>query len=115
MRVCSSKRARAHKHTQGTAALPVLRCKNKFAFVAEEIKGGYRDLMLSVLYEEPVCGLRIIGEIQAHARTQKYARAHAEYTRKDTSFYVLPLLHQERLRERELEWEGGRRIVGVGE
>jgi hypothetical protein len=49
--------------------------------------------MLSVLYEEPVCGLRIIGEIQAHARTQKYARAHAEYTRKDPSFYIPPLLH----------------------
>jgi hypothetical protein len=73
---CSSKLARAH--TQGTAPLPVLRCKNKFAFAAEEIKGGYRDLMLSVLYEEPVCSLRIIGEIQAYARIQKYAQALTE-------------------------------------
>lgn len=44
--------------------LPVLRVKNKFAFASEELKGGYRDLMLSVLYEEPELGLRIIGEIQ---------------------------------------------------
>jgi hypothetical protein len=44
--------------------LPVLRVKNKFAFAPEELKGGYRDLMLSVLYEEGDSCLRIIGEIQ---------------------------------------------------
>ena len=45
-------------------SLPVVRVKNKFAFAKEELKGGYRDLMLSVLYEDPEVGLRIIGEIQ---------------------------------------------------
>ena len=43
--------------------LPVVRVKNKFALPADELKGGYRDLMLSVLYEGQH-GLRIIGEIQ---------------------------------------------------
>ena len=47
-----------------TAALPVVRVKNKFAFERGELRGGYRDLMLSVLFEEPKSGLRIIGEIQ---------------------------------------------------
>ena len=47
------------------AALPVVRVKNKFGFAREELRGGYRDLMLSVLYEDPESRLRIIGEIQA--------------------------------------------------
>ncbi len=28
------------------------------------LKGGYRDLMLSLLYEDEECGLAIVGEIQ---------------------------------------------------
>ncbi len=82
VRACSSTpnpkcaHTNARTHTQVARALPVLRCKNKFAFAAEEIKGGYRDLMLSVQYEEPDCGLRIIGEIQAHARFLKCAHSH---------------------------------------
>ncbi len=69
---------RARAPTQGTRALQVLRCKNKFAFEEEELKGGYRDLMLSVLYEDPVCGLRIIGEIQVRACIQvdRHRNAH---------------------------------------
>ena len=45
-------------------SLPVVRIKNKFAYDIEALKGGYRDLMLSVLYEDPESHLRIIGEIQ---------------------------------------------------
>ena len=44
--------------------LPVVRVKNKFAFAATELKGGYRDMMLSVLHEDTESSLRIIGEIQ---------------------------------------------------
>jgi hypothetical protein len=46
--------------------LPVVRIKNKFAFAREELSGGYRDLMLSVVHEE-ANGLRVIGEIQVGA------------------------------------------------
>ena len=46
------------------SCLQVVRVKNKFAFAREELNGGYRDLMLSVLYADPLSGLRIIGEIQ---------------------------------------------------
>jgi hypothetical protein len=48
---------------QSGAVLPVVRLKNKFAMSASELNGGYRDLILSVLYEGQH-GLRIIGEIQ---------------------------------------------------
>ncbi len=48
---------------QGGDVLPVVRLKNKFAMSAGELNGGYRDLILSVLYEGQH-GLRIIGEIQ---------------------------------------------------
>ena len=43
--------------------LPVVRIKNKFAFLAGGLNGRQRDLMLSVIYEGQY-GLRIIGEIQ---------------------------------------------------
>ena len=42
----------------------VVRVKNKFAFATDELNSGYRDLMLSVLYEDSASDLRIIGEIQ---------------------------------------------------
>ena len=51
----------------GPGPLPVLRVKNKFAFAAAELRGGYRDLMLSGLYQDPGSRLGIIGEIQAPA------------------------------------------------
>jgi hypothetical protein len=54
---------------RGAKELPVLRVKNKFAFAPDELKGGYRDLMLSVLYEDGDSSLRIIGEIQARILT----------------------------------------------
>ncbi len=44
--------------------LVVCRLKNKFALPAEELKGGYRDVMVFVVYTDPESGLRIIGEIQ---------------------------------------------------
>ena len=44
--------------------LQVVRIKNKFAFAREELNGGYRDLMLSVLYLDSASNLSIIGEIQ---------------------------------------------------
>lgn len=44
--------------------LRVVRVKNKFSFSPDELHGGYRDLMLSVLYQDADSGLRIIGEIQ---------------------------------------------------
>ena len=50
--------------SNGEKELPDLRVKNKFAFAPEELKGGYRDLMLSVLYEDRNSNLCIIGEIQ---------------------------------------------------
>jgi hypothetical protein len=40
-----------------------VRVKNKFNFRAEELVGGYRDLMVSVVYRAP-SGLAIVGEIQ---------------------------------------------------
>ena len=41
------------------------RVKNKFAFSKDDIKGGYRDIMMSVLFQqEGPDPLRIIGEIQ---------------------------------------------------
>ena len=40
-----------------------MRVKNKFNFRAEELVGGYRDLMVSVVYRAP-SGLAIVGEIQ---------------------------------------------------
>ena len=45
----------------------VVRVKNKFAFPASELVGGYRDLMVCVLFEGS-CGLRIIGEVQIQDR-----------------------------------------------
>ncbi len=39
--------------------------KNKIGFARDDLNGGYRDLMLSALYEDITTGLRIIGEIQA--------------------------------------------------
>ena len=33
------------------AGLPLCRIKNKFALSSEELVGGYRDLMLCVVYE----------------------------------------------------------------
>jgi hypothetical protein len=46
--------------------LRVVRVKNKFGFAREDLNGGYRDLMLSTLYEDINTGLRIIGEIQVY-------------------------------------------------
>ncbi len=43
--------------------LSVCRIKNKFALGQDQLVGGYRDLMLCVLTENPD-GLCIIGEIQ---------------------------------------------------
>ena len=49
---------------QNSLELPVVRVKNKFNFAQEELKGGYRDLMLSVLHDDSDSELCIIGEIQ---------------------------------------------------
>jgi hypothetical protein len=43
----------------------VCRIKNKFSFAKEDIVGGYRDLMIGVVFEDK-SGLKIIGEIQIH-------------------------------------------------
>ena len=48
--------------------LRLCRIKNKFAFSDDDLLGGYRDVMVSVIFEG-VGGLRIIGEIQVHDRT----------------------------------------------
>ena len=49
--------------TAARTGLPVCRVKNKFAFQREDVVGGYRDVMLCVVYT--ACdGLGIIGEIQ---------------------------------------------------
>lgn len=45
------------------AKLQVCRIKNKFSFSSEDLVGGYRDLMLLVVFEGTE-GLRIVGEIQ---------------------------------------------------
>jgi len=45
--------------------MPVVRCKNKFAFEDVSCYDGYRDLLLSVVYTGQK-GLRVIGEIQFH-------------------------------------------------
>ena len=34
-----------------TAGLPLCRIKNKFALSSDELVGGYRDLMLCIVYE----------------------------------------------------------------
>ena len=44
-------------------SLRVVRVKNKFALAREELVGGFRDLMLSLLFTG-LGGLRIIGEVQ---------------------------------------------------
>ncbi len=44
--------------------LVVCRVKNKFAMAAEELHGGYRDIMVLMVYTEPGSKLRIIGEVQ---------------------------------------------------
>jgi len=49
-------------------ALQVCRVKNKFGVPEEALIGGYRDLMLSVVFTG-ADGLRIIGEIQIQDRT----------------------------------------------
>jgi len=46
----------------------VARIKNKFGLAREDTVGGYRDLMISVIFTEPRSGLRIIGEVQIHDR-----------------------------------------------
>ncbi len=51
----------------GEAGLRVCRIKNKFSFRREELVGGYRDLMICVIFTG-VSGLRIIGEIQVQDR-----------------------------------------------
>jgi hypothetical protein len=48
--------------------LQVSRVKNKFGLARKDTIGGYRDLMISVIFTEPRSGLRIIGEIQIHDR-----------------------------------------------
>ena len=50
------------QHEESTC-LRVCRLKNKFAFEKDKLVGGYRDVMLCVLFIEDD-GLRIIGEIQ---------------------------------------------------
>jgi hypothetical protein len=44
--------------------LVVRRVKNKFSMAAEEVQGGYRDIMVLMVYTEPRSKLRIIGEVQ---------------------------------------------------
>ena len=48
---------------QAKTGLQLVRVKNKFGFRVEELVGGYRDVMLSVVYRSP-SGLAIVGEIQ---------------------------------------------------
>jgi hypothetical protein len=51
-----------------TAGLPVVRMKNKFGSLREDVPDGYRDLKLFVAYTSPT-GLGIVGEIQARVET----------------------------------------------
>jgi hypothetical protein len=53
--------------------LRICRVKNKFAFKNEELVGGYRDLMVSFVFEG-IGGLNIIGEIQFHDRALHYLK-----------------------------------------
>ena len=46
-----------------TEGMQVVRIKNKFALLQEELVGGFRDLMLCLLFTG-ASGLRIIGEVQ---------------------------------------------------
>ena len=52
----------------GEAGMRVCRIKNKFSFHQDELVGGYRDLMICLVFTG-VSGLRIIGEIQVQDRT----------------------------------------------
>ena len=54
--------------SQASTGLKVVRIKNKFAQVDENVRNGFKglDLTLNVLFEEPATGLKIIGEIQVH-------------------------------------------------
>ena len=60
---CSGGRARCRAAAVATG-LPVCRVKNKFGLREEELVGGYRDVLLSVVFVGGE-GLGIIGEIQA--------------------------------------------------
>jgi len=51
--------------------LPVCRVKNKFGFRREDVVGGYRDVMLCVVYTGGD-GLGIIGEIQVGGKESVY-------------------------------------------
>ncbi len=51
-----------------TKKLVVCRIKNKFGLPRDKTVGGYRDLMASLVFEDPQSGLCIIGEIQIHDR-----------------------------------------------
>ena len=58
---------------EAATGLRVVRVKNKFGFRAGELLGGYRDLMISVLYRADN-GLAIIGEIQERLSTSSDSR-----------------------------------------
>jgi hypothetical protein len=49
------------------AGLEVCKVKNKFALSAAEVQGGYRAVMVCLVYSDPESGLRIIGEVQVGA------------------------------------------------
>jgi hypothetical protein len=49
------------------AGLEVCKVKNKFAQSAAEVQGGYRAVMVCLVYSDPESGLRIIGEVQVGA------------------------------------------------
>ena len=59
----SSSSSAAASSAAARTGLPVCRVKNKFAFRREDVLGGYRDVMLCVVYTGGD-GLGIIGEIQ---------------------------------------------------
>jgi hypothetical protein len=48
--------------------LVVCRVKNKFAIPAEELHGGYRDIMVLMVYTDSSSKLRIVGEVQIQDR-----------------------------------------------
>ena len=51
----------------GQEPLPVVRLKNKFAAPENTLVGGFRDIMICVIFTGSG-GLKIIGEIQIHDR-----------------------------------------------